>query len=91
MVAAVVIAVIVMMIFVGPVSDFVERHPTFKILALSFLLLIGFALVGEGFALHVPKGYLYFAMGFSAFVEILNIRIRKRPVKPVQLRTRPVE
>jgi predicted tellurium resistance membrane protein TerC len=91
MVSAVVIAVIVMMIFVGPVSDFVERHPTFKILALSFLLLIGFALVGEGLALHVPKGYLYFAMGFSAFVEILNIKIRKSPKRPVQLRSSIVE
>ena len=87
MVAAVVIAVIFMMIFVGPVSDFVERHPTFKILALSFLLLIGFALVGEGLQFHIPKGYLYFAMGFSALVEMLNIRIRKSVVKPVHLRS----
>jgi predicted tellurium resistance membrane protein TerC len=91
MVSAIVIAVIVMMIFVGPVSDFVERHPTFKILALSFLLLIGFALVGEGLAFHVPKGYLYFAMGFSAFVEILNIRIRRTPAEPVQLRSAMTE
>jgi predicted tellurium resistance membrane protein TerC len=91
MVAAVVIAVIVMMIFVGPVSDFVDRHPTFKILALSFLLLIGFALVGEGFGLHIPKGYLYFAMGFSAFVEILNMKLRKTGPEPVQLRSSVVE
>jgi predicted tellurium resistance membrane protein TerC len=91
MVTAVVIAVIFMMIFVGPVSRFIEEHPAFKMLALSFLLLIGFALVGEGLSLHVPKGYLYFAMGFSAFVEVLNMKIRKRPERPVQLRSPIVE
>jgi predicted tellurium resistance membrane protein TerC len=85
MVIAVVVAVIFMMIFVRPVSTFVDEHPTIKILALSFLLLIGFALVGEGLALHIPKGYLYFAMAFSAFVEMLNLRLRRRR-KPVELR-----
>src|SRR5512139_3074503 len=78
MVAAIVVAVIVMMLVSGKISDFVHRHPTIKILALSFLLLIGFALVGEGFDLHIPKGYIYFAMAFSAFVEMLNLRVRKR-------------
>jgi predicted tellurium resistance membrane protein TerC len=91
MVSAVVVSVIAMMIFVGPVSDFVEKHPTFKVLALSFLLLIGFALVGEGLAFHIPKGYLYFAMGFSAFVEILNIKMQKRRTKPVHLRSAIIE
>ncbi len=85
MVAAVVIAVIFMMIFSGPVSDFVHRHPTVKMLALSFLLLIGFALVAEGFELHIPKGYIYFAMGFSVFVEMLNLRLKKKSA-PVELR-----
>jgi predicted tellurium resistance membrane protein TerC len=91
MVSAIVIAVIAMMVFVGPVSDFVDRHPTFKMLALSFLLLIGFALVGEGLAFHVPKGYLYFAMGFSAFVEFLNIKIRKSSSNPIQFKSSTME
>ncbi len=86
MVSAVVLSVIAMMVFVNPVSDFVERHPTFKMLALSFLLLIGVALVGEGMAFHIPKGYLYFAMAFSAFVEFLNIKIRKGRSNPVHFR-----
>jgi predicted tellurium resistance membrane protein TerC len=86
MVAAIVIAVAVMMLVAGKISDFVDRHPTIKILALSFLLLIGFALVGEGFDLHIPKGYIYFAMAFSTFVEILNMRIRKAKPAPVELR-----
>ncbi len=77
MVAAIVIAVMVMMFSVGPISHFVDTHPTIKILALSFLLLVGFALIGEGFALHIPKGYIYFAMAFSVFVEMLNLRVRK--------------
>ena len=76
----------VMMLVAGKISDFVDRHPTIKILALSFLLLIGFALVGEGFDLHIPKGYIYFAMAFSIFVEILNMRIRKAKPAPVELR-----
>ncbi len=88
MVIAVVIAVLVMMVFAGPISRFVDRHPTIKMLALSFLLLIGVGLIGEGFDLHIPKGYLYFAMAFSLFVEMLNLRVRKRKAAPVKLRRR---
>ena len=65
------------MVSAGPISNFVDGHPTIKILALSFLLLVGVALVGEGFELHIPKGYIYFAMAFSVFVEMLNLRLRK--------------
>jgi len=86
MVVAIIIAVIFMMIFVGKISDFIDDHPTIKILALSFLLLVGMALIGEGFSLHIPKGYIYFAMAFSVFVEILNMRLRKVAGKGVQLR-----
>ncbi len=86
MVAAIVIAVIVMILLAGKISSFVENHPTIKILALSFLLLIGVSLVGEGLDLHIPKGYIYFAMAFSTFVEVLNTRIRKRKLEPVKLR-----
>lgn len=90
MVLAVVIAVIFMMFSSGAVSRFVETHPTVKMLALSFLLLIGLTLVADGFGVHIPKGYMYFAMAFSVFVEMLNIKIRKRTSKrktpPVQLR-----
>jgi predicted tellurium resistance membrane protein TerC len=86
MVAAVVIAVMVMMLAAEPISAFVEVHPTVKILALSFLLLIGFSLVAEGFGQHVSKGYIYFAMGFSVFVELINIRVRGRKTEPVELR-----
>lgn len=78
MIAAVVVAVLVMMFLAGPISDFVDRHPTIKMLALSFLILIGTALVGEGLGFHIPKGYIYFAMAFSVAVEMLNIRMRKR-------------
>ena len=83
MIAAVVIAVGVMMISASTISGFVERHPTVKMLALSFLLLIGMSLVAEGLDQHIPKGYIYFAMGFSVFVEILNVRMRSvsKPVK----------
>jgi len=87
MIIAVVIAVIFMMVFVGAISRFVEGHPTIKILALSFLLLIGMSLVGEGLEMHIPKGYIYFAMAFSIFVEMLNLKIRKSSVPPVQLHT----
>ena len=86
MVAAIVIAVIVMILLAGKISAFVEGHPTIKILALSFLMLIGVSLVGEGLDLHIPKGYIYFAMAFSTFVEILNLRIRRRRLEPVRLR-----
>ncbi|HEX7281717.1 MAG TPA: TerC family protein, partial [Vicinamibacterales bacterium] len=78
MVAAVVIAVAVMMVAARPVSEFVEAHPTVKVLALSFLLLIGCSLIAEGFGVHIPKGYVYFAMGFSVFVEVLNLRAAKK-------------
>ena len=76
MILAVIIAVGVMLVSAGPISDFVERHPTVKMLALSFLLLIGVSLVAEGFDQHIPKGYIYFAMAFSVFVEMLNLRVR---------------
>jgi len=77
MVTAVVLAVGVMMISAGPISAFVNRHPTLKVLALSFLLLIGIALVGDGLGMHIPKGYIYFAIGFSVFVEMINLRVRR--------------
>jgi predicted tellurium resistance membrane protein TerC len=64
----------------------VEKHPTVKVLALSFLLLVGMALVGEGFTFHIPKGYIYFAMAFSVFVEMLNIRLRRKKMEPLHLR-----
>ena len=88
MIAAVVIAIGVMLLSAGAISDFVNRHPTVKMLALSFLLLIGFTLVAEGFEVAIPKGYVYFAMGFSVFVEALNLRTRakRRPEKPIELR-----
>jgi predicted tellurium resistance membrane protein TerC len=85
MVAAVVIAVLVMMVSAGPISAFVNRHPTVKVLALSFLLLIGMALVAEGLDQHIPKGYIYFAMGFSVLVEFLNLRVRGSYSEPVHL------
>ena len=87
MVLAVVIAVGVMLVFSGKISEFVERHPTLKVLALSFLLLIGTSLVADGFHQHISKGYIYFAMAFSVFVEAINLRIRSKP-SPVELRHR---
>jgi predicted tellurium resistance membrane protein TerC len=84
MILAVVIAVGVMLVSAGSISDFVERHPTVKILALSFLLLIGVSLMAEGFDQHIPKGYIYFAMAFSVFVEMINLRVRSK-AEPVQL------
>ncbi|HEX6216377.1 MAG TPA: TerC family protein [Vicinamibacterales bacterium] len=78
MVAAVVIAVAIMMFAARPVSNFVEAHPTVKVLALSFLLLIGVSLIADGFGAHIPKGYIYFAMGFSVFVEVINLRMAKK-------------
>ena len=82
MIGAVIVAVIFMMVFAGPISGFVDRHPTIKMLALSFLLLIGVTHIADGFGQHIAKGYIYFAMGFSVFVEVLNIRVRKgAPVK----------
>jgi predicted tellurium resistance membrane protein TerC len=84
MVAAVVISVAIMMFAAETISGFVNRHPTVKVLALSFLLLIGMSLVGDGLGMHVPKGYIYFAMGFSMFVEMINLRVRGS-AKPVKL------
>ncbi|MEJ7754528.1 MAG: TerC family protein [Candidatus Limnocylindrales bacterium] len=86
MIAAVVIAVGVMMVSAKPISQFVDRHPTVKMLALSFLLLIGTSLIAEGFDVHVPKGYIYFAMAFSVLVELLNLKVRGRKEPPVHLR-----
>jgi predicted tellurium resistance membrane protein TerC len=88
MIAAVVIAVGVMILFAGPVSRFIEKHPTFKMLALSFLLLIGVMLTAEGLGQHINKGYIYAAMAFSLFVEILNIKINKQGT-PIKLREEP--
>lgn len=87
MIAAVILALIFMLIFAGQISSFIERHPSLKMLALSFLLLIGVALVAEGFHKQIPKGYIYFAMAFSVAVETLNIRMRsrKKPIQPVHL------
>lgn len=78
MIAAIIVAVGAMMLFAGVVSAFIDRHPTLKMLALSFLLLIGVMLVAEGFGKHIDRGYIYFAMGFSVFVEMLNLRVRKK-------------
>jgi predicted tellurium resistance membrane protein TerC len=75
-----------MMFLAKPIGDFVDRHPTIKMLALSFLILIGVALIGEGLEFHIPKGYIYFAMAFSVAVETLNIQVRKRRAAPVKLR-----
>jgi predicted tellurium resistance membrane protein TerC len=86
MIAAVVIAVIIMLFASTPISKFVNQHPTLKILALSFLLLIGVSLVAEGLEFHIPKGYIYFAMAFSVFVEMLNMRLRTVKAEPVKLR-----
>jgi predicted tellurium resistance membrane protein TerC len=87
MVLAVVIAVGIMMVGAKPIGDFVEEHPTFKILALSFLLMVGVSLIGEGLEFHIPKGYIYFAMAFSASVEFLNLKMRKSNMA-LQLRKR---
>jgi len=88
MVAAVVVAVGIMMISARSIGDFVARHPTVKVLALSFLMMIGLALVSDGVGFHIPKGYIYFAMGFSMFVEAINLRVRDVEVKPVKLHER---
>jgi predicted tellurium resistance membrane protein TerC len=86
MVAAIVVAIGFMMAFSGAISGFVSRHPTIKMLALSFLILIGVALIAEGLDQHIPKGYIYFAMAFSVGVEILNLRMRRRQAEVVELR-----
>jgi predicted tellurium resistance membrane protein TerC len=85
MVTAVVLAVAIMMFSAEPISSFVNRHPTVKVLALSFLLLIGMSLIGDGLGMHIPKGYIYFAMGFSVFVEMINLRVRGVTEPPVKL------
>ena len=85
MAIAIIIAVGIMLMAAKTIGDFVDRHPTIKILALSFLMLVGVTLIVEGFDVHVPKGYIYFAMAFSVMVEMLNIRMRKRAVVPVKL------
>ncbi|WP_238582409.1 TerC family protein [Cellvibrio sp. OA-2007] len=86
MATAIIIAVGVMLFAAKPIGDFVDAHPTIKILALSFLVIVGFTLLVEGFDVHVPKGYIYFAMAFSLGVEMINIKLRKHQDKPVELR-----
>jgi predicted tellurium resistance membrane protein TerC len=88
MVAAVIVAVGLMMVFAGPIGRFVSAHPTIKMLALSFLFMIGAILIADGLGHHVPKGYIYFAMAFSIIVELLNMRLRKQKAQPVQLHQR---
>ena len=91
MATAIVIAVLVMMAASGAISEFIDQHPTIKMLALSFLLLVGVMLIGEGMHFHIPKGYVYFAMAFSVFVEMLNTKIRRRRLPPLKLRQRYAE
>jgi predicted tellurium resistance membrane protein TerC len=91
MIAAVVVSIAFMMIFAGRIGSFVQRHPTVKMLALSFLLLIGVSLIAEGLDQHIPKGYIYFAMAFSLFVEMLNMKLRKPKKPPVKLHEPYVE
>ncbi|NNF51821.1 MAG: TerC family protein [Gammaproteobacteria bacterium] len=86
MVGAIIVAVVVMMLSARSISEFVDRHPTIRMLALSFLILIGMALIGEGVEFHIPKGYIYFAMAFSVSVEMLNLKMRRRQAEPVMLR-----
>lgn len=91
MILAVMISVGIMLVAAGAIHEFIERHPTVKMLALSFLVLVGVALMGEGFDTHIPRGYIYFAMAFSVGVEMLNIRVRRRAVAPVTLRSAYIE
>jgi predicted tellurium resistance membrane protein TerC len=96
MIAAVVLAVLVMMFAAGPIGVFVDRHPTLKVLALSFLTMVGVSLIADGFGVHIPKGYIYFSMAFSVGVEMINLRVKIKaerrasmaPPKPLQLRKR---
>jgi predicted tellurium resistance membrane protein TerC len=85
MIAAVMVSVVLMMVFAKAIGDFVSNHPSIKMLALSFLVLVGVVLIAEGFEHHIPKGYVYFAMAFSVVVEMLNIRLRKRAKQVVSL------
>ena len=91
MVLAIVISVGIMLVAASAIHEFIERHPTIKMLALSFLVLVGMALIGEGLDMHIPRGYIYFAMAFSVAVEMLNIRVRGRAAAPVHLRRAYVE
>ncbi len=91
MIIAIVIAILFMMVSARAISEFIENHPTVKMLALAFLLMVGMALVAEGLDVHIPRGYIYFAMAFSVFVEMLNLRARDRRVSPVELRGVPSE
>ena len=91
MILAIVISVGIMLVAAGAIHEFIERHPTIKMLALSFLVLVGVALIGEGLDMHIPRGYIYFAMAFSVGVEMLNIRVRRRAEPPVHLRRAYVE
>ena len=91
MIIAVIFAIVVMMISAGPISRFVQRHPTIRMLALSFLLLIGVNLIAEGVGFHIPKGYTYFAMAFAVGVEILNLKVRGRKPKPQTIRNRRLQ
>ena len=86
MAIAIILAVGVMLFAAKPIANFVDGHPTIKILALSFLILVGVTLIIEGFDVHVPKGYIYFAMAFSVAVEMINLRLRKKQIEPIQLR-----
>jgi predicted tellurium resistance membrane protein TerC len=86
MAIAIILAVVVMLFAAKPIGDFVDAHPTIKILALAFLILVGVTLMVEGFDVHVPKGYIYFAMAFSVAVEMLNIQMRKKRAMPIRLR-----
>jgi predicted tellurium resistance membrane protein TerC len=86
MYVAVIITVIIMLLAATPISNFVQQHPAFKILALSFLLLIGFTLLVEGFDIHIPKGYVYFAMAFALLVDIVQLKVSRKKSKPVQLK-----
>jgi len=92
MITAIIIAIVVMMVSTKAIGDYVESHPTIKMLALSFLILVGFSLIGEALELHIPKGYIYFAMAFSVAVEMLNLKMRSKRAKPVKLhKALPIE
>jgi predicted tellurium resistance membrane protein TerC len=91
MAIAIILAVLVMLWAAKPIGDFVETHPTIKILALSFLILVGLTLILEGFGIHIPKGYIYFAMAFSVSVEFINLRMRKKAAEAVKLQRHPGE
>jgi predicted tellurium resistance membrane protein TerC len=91
MAIAIVLAVLVMLMAAKPIGDFVENHPTIKILALAFLILVGLTLILEGFGIHIPKGYIYFAMAFSVSVEFINLRMRKKRAEAIKLHNRATD